>query len=43
MASFWVMDAKRKDTRERRLATLIEDSVVGRRIRMLTRASERRG
>lgn len=31
-ARYWVMSAKRADTRERRLATLIEDSAAGRRI-----------
>jgi len=31
-ASWWVMSAKREDTRQRRLATLIEDSAAGRRI-----------
>jgi uncharacterized protein YdeI (YjbR/CyaY-like superfamily) len=33
----WVMTAKREGTRERRLATLIEDSAAGRTIRPLTR------
>jgi uncharacterized protein YdeI (YjbR/CyaY-like superfamily) len=33
----WVMTAKREETRERRLATLIEDSAAGRRIRPLRR------
>ena len=31
-ASWWVMSAKREETRQRRLATLIEDSAAGRRI-----------
>ncbi len=31
-AIFWVVSAKREETRERRLATLIEDSTHGRRI-----------
>jgi uncharacterized protein YdeI (YjbR/CyaY-like superfamily) len=34
-ASRWVMSAKREETRERRLAQLIEDSAAGRRIRQL--------
>ena len=33
----WVMTAKRDETRERRLATLIENSAAGRRIAQLTR------
>jgi uncharacterized protein YdeI (YjbR/CyaY-like superfamily) len=33
----WVMTAKKEETRERRLATLIEDSAAGRTIRPLTR------
>jgi uncharacterized protein YdeI (YjbR/CyaY-like superfamily) len=33
----WVMTAKRQETRERRLATLIEDSAAGRTIAPLTR------
>ena len=33
----WVMSAKREETRERRLATLIEDSAAGRRIAPLRR------
>ena len=35
-AVYWVMSAKRPETRERRLATLIEDSANGRRIGPLT-------
>jgi hypothetical protein len=35
------MDAKREETRERRLATLIADSEAGRRIGPLTRPNER--
>lgn len=31
-ASWWVMSAKREETRQKRLATLIEDSAAGRRI-----------
>jgi uncharacterized protein YdeI (YjbR/CyaY-like superfamily) len=33
----WVMTAKREDTRERRLATLIADSAAGRKIALLRR------
>jgi uncharacterized protein YdeI (YjbR/CyaY-like superfamily) len=35
MATFWVMSAKREETRERRLAKLMEDSAAGRRLAML--------
>jgi uncharacterized protein YdeI (YjbR/CyaY-like superfamily) len=35
MAIFWVVSAKRDETRARRLATLIEDSAHGRRIALL--------
>jgi uncharacterized protein YdeI (YjbR/CyaY-like superfamily) len=35
--SFWVMSAKREETRERRLAQLIEDSAAGRRVGILAR------
>jgi hypothetical protein len=41
MAIFWVVSAKREETRARRLATLIDDSAGGRRIALL-RAPERR-
>ena len=41
-ASYWVISAKRPQTRERRLEQLIEDSAAGRTIRLLTRPSERR-
>jgi uncharacterized protein YdeI (YjbR/CyaY-like superfamily) len=41
MATFWVVSAKRPETRARRLATLIDDSAHGRRIALL-RAPERR-
>jgi uncharacterized protein YdeI (YjbR/CyaY-like superfamily) len=34
-ATFWVVSAKREETRTRRLATLIADSAAGRRIRPL--------
>ena len=32
VAQWWVMSAKREETRQKRLATLIEDSAAGRRI-----------
>jgi hypothetical protein len=34
-ALWWVVSAKRPDTRVRRLATLIEDSAAGRRLKQL--------
>jgi len=34
-ASFWVMSAKREATRDRRLASLIEDCAAGRKIKLL--------
>ena len=37
---FWVMSAKQEATRERRLATLIEDSAAGRRIGLMRRPGE---
>ena len=40
-ASHWVMTAKREDTRQRRLAQLIEDSASGRRLALLTSPSRR--
>lgn len=36
-ATLWVMSAKRQDTRDRRLATLMEDSAAGLRIKQLRR------
>lgn len=36
-ATWWVVSAKREATRDRRLATLIEDSAAGRRLKHLTR------
>jgi uncharacterized protein YdeI (YjbR/CyaY-like superfamily) len=36
-ATHWVVSAKRPETRAKRLATLIEDSAAGRRLRHLTR------
>ncbi|HEX9730341.1 MAG TPA: YdeI/OmpD-associated family protein [Gemmatimonadales bacterium] len=41
LAIFWVMDAKRPETRARRLATLIADSERGARIKALTRPADR--
>jgi uncharacterized protein YdeI (YjbR/CyaY-like superfamily) len=38
----WVMDAKREDTRQRRLDTLIEDSAAGRWIKPLQQAASNR-
>jgi uncharacterized protein YdeI (YjbR/CyaY-like superfamily) len=35
-ATYWVVTAKRPETRARRLAQLIEDSAAGRRLRQLT-------
>jgi uncharacterized protein YdeI (YjbR/CyaY-like superfamily) len=40
-ASWWVMSAKREDTRARRLNTLIDDSAAGQRIAPLTPPSRR--
>jgi uncharacterized protein YdeI (YjbR/CyaY-like superfamily) len=37
-ATHWVISAKKEETRERRLATLIADSAAGRTIRHLTRS-----
>jgi uncharacterized protein YdeI (YjbR/CyaY-like superfamily) len=39
-ALHWVTSAKRAETRARRLATLIEDSSAGRRLKQLRRAGE---
>jgi uncharacterized protein YdeI (YjbR/CyaY-like superfamily) len=39
-ASFWVMSAKREETRLKRLATLIDDSEHGRRIGLLARPTK---
>ncbi len=41
-ASFWVMSARKAETRLRRLAILIEDSAAGRRIGLLTPPSAKR-
>ena len=40
-ALHWVASAKREETRERRLATLIEDSAHGRTVKPLTRPDNR--
>lgn len=37
VSTYWVISAKREETRERRLATLIADSEAGRRIKELAR------
>jgi uncharacterized protein YdeI (YjbR/CyaY-like superfamily) len=34
-SAYWVMNAKKEDTRERRFETLVEDSLAGRRIKHL--------
>jgi hypothetical protein len=39
-ATWWVVSARREETRARRLGTLIEDSAAGRRIALLRRAEE---
>src|SRR5262249_45190079 len=35
-ATWWVMSAKKEETRQRRLATLIDDSAAGRKVKPLT-------
>jgi uncharacterized protein YdeI (YjbR/CyaY-like superfamily) len=40
--TYWVMSAKRQETRDRRLALLIDDSASGRRIAQLTSPGRRR-
>ena len=40
-ALWWVVSAKRADTRARRLATLVDDSAAGRRVRHLQRSGGR--
>jgi uncharacterized protein YdeI (YjbR/CyaY-like superfamily) len=42
MAIFWVVSAKREETRARRLSTLIDDSAHGRRIALLRAPEGRR-
>jgi uncharacterized protein YdeI (YjbR/CyaY-like superfamily) len=39
-ATYWVVSAKREETRRRRLATLIDDSEHGRTVRPLTRPAK---
>jgi uncharacterized protein YdeI (YjbR/CyaY-like superfamily) len=41
-AVWWVMSAKKEETRERRLATLIADSEAGRPIKLLTAPAKRK-
>jgi uncharacterized protein YdeI (YjbR/CyaY-like superfamily) len=41
VAVWWIVSAKREETRERRLAALIEDSAAGRPIRPLARPGSR--
>ena len=40
-AIWWVVSAKREETRAKRLRTLIEDSAQGRTVRHLTRPADR--
>ena len=40
-ATWWVISAKQETTRDRRLSQLIDDSRAGRRIKQLTRPSDR--
>ena len=40
-ATYWVISAKKEETRRKRLKTLIEDSAAGRTIRHLTRPAKR--
>jgi uncharacterized protein YdeI (YjbR/CyaY-like superfamily) len=42
-ATWWVVSAKKPETRARRLATLIEDSAAGRPIKLLAPAAKRAG
>jgi len=42
VSCYWVMSAKQEETRLRRLATLIEDSANGHRIKQLTANSKKR-
>lgn len=39
-AIWWILSAKREETRARRLARLIEDSAAGRKIKELRRTGE---
>ena len=43
VSQFWVMSAKREETREKRLAHLIERSAAGRSIRLLERSKTKPG
>jgi uncharacterized protein YdeI (YjbR/CyaY-like superfamily) len=40
-ANYWIVTAKRPETRAKRLGTLIEDSAAGRTVRPLTRPGDR--
>ena len=40
-ATYWVISAKKEETRRKRLQTLIEDSAAGRTLRHLTRPAKR--
>jgi uncharacterized protein YdeI (YjbR/CyaY-like superfamily) len=40
-ATWWIVSAKREETRRKRLRTLIEDSAAGRRLRQLTPPAKR--
>jgi uncharacterized protein YdeI (YjbR/CyaY-like superfamily) len=40
-ATYWVISAKKEETRRKRLKTLIEDSAAGRTLRHLTRPAKR--
>jgi hypothetical protein len=40
-AIWWVVSAKRDDTHERRLATLIADSAAGRKLKHLRRPGDK--
>jgi uncharacterized protein YdeI (YjbR/CyaY-like superfamily) len=42
-ATFWVMSARKEETRERRLAILIADSAAGRPIKLLAPSPRKRG
>ena len=41
LCTFWVMSAKKEETREKRLATLIADSAAGRRLKGLEREKKK--
>jgi hypothetical protein len=41
-ATWWVMSARKEETRQRRLQTLIAESAAGRKIRPLTPPGESR-